>query len=595
MHSNSPPPILKLDNNTANQIAAGEVIERPSAVVKELVENAIDAQATKISIRIKNGGKTLIEVSDNGHGISANELRLAIERHATSKLTNLFEISSFGFRGEALPSIGAVARLEISSKREGQEAHKIEVSGGEISDTTPARRNSGTTVRVSDLFFATPARLKFLGSDRAENIAIADTIKRLAMANPDIGFDFFDISGDKARKILNVSPSGLRERLTDILGQSKLDDCISIDTENEGIRLSGFIGLPTAAQGSASGQYFFVNARPVRDKLFFGAVKGAYSDLLPKGKFPFIVLFMNIAPKEIDVNVHPAKSEIRFQKAPAIRSFVLNAIRHSLAQAGLRTDTALSQSFSAGFQDQTTRPSTQYQHFQTRAFSTSIQDNTSPQPAFQEFAEAPRAFEPMPEVHAETQDSFPLGIARAQYHKNYIISETNDGLIIVDQHAAHERLVYEKLKTQYAQNGVKSQRLLIPEIINLGAIEKLKIVENKDWLTEIGIEIELFGEDAIAIHSLPALLSHAAPIEIINTLVDALDADPKAALQKRIHEVLATIACHGSVRSGRKLNSDEMNALLREMEATPNSGTCNHGRPTFIKLDLNFLESKFGR
>ena len=590
--------IRKLDENTANQIAAGEVIERPAAVVKELVENALDARARHIRILVRDGGKTSIEVTDDGDGIAAEELHLAVERHATSKLDDLFAISSFGFRGEALPSIGAVSRLEITSKRQGENAAKISVSGGKLTPVAPASRKQGTSVSVKDLFFATPARLKFLSSDRSELMAIGDVVKRLAIANCEVGFELIDLNDQKARHILALEPQPLESRLRAVLGKALLDDALNFRAEHNGIKLHGYLGLPTAAKGSASAQYFFVNERPVRDKLFFGAVKGAYSDLLPSGKFPFVVLFMDIDAQKIDVNVHPAKSEIRFHEAASVRSFVLNAIRHRLAEDGVRANQILSENFARGF----SAPS-QSSNFQggfttsPRPTQAAIQAGLNAQAPLQGFgfSEAQRAFAPQSTEVEDADLSYPLGVARAQYHDNYIIAETRDGLIIVDQHAAHERLVYEKLKADYAQKRITSQRLLVPEIVSLGAIEREKLLSEAATLAEIGLEIEPFGDDAIAVQSVPATLISASPKNIITSIIDAIDDDPKAALSKRVDEVLASVACHGSVRSGRKLRPEEMNALLREMETTPNSGTCNHGRPTFIKLDLKFLEARFGR
>ncbi len=583
--------ITRLDETTANQIAAGEVIERPAAVVKELVENAVDARATQIKIRFRHGGKSLIEVIDNGFGIAPDELPLAIERHATSKIPDgdLISIRSFGFRGEALPSIGAVSRLEILSKREGFEASAISVEGGRISPARPSQRNKGTTVTVRDLFFATPARLKFLSSDRSEMMAIGDVVKRLAMGMPQIGFELEELRDDgSTRTILSCAQcadDGFEERIKDVLGKNILENTLPLQANHNGIILHGFVGLPTAAKGSAASQYYFVNERPVRDKLFFGAVKGAYSDLLPSGKFPFIILFMSIEPQDIDVNVHPAKSEIRFHASASVRSFVLNAIRHQIAEAGLRSDSALSQSISQGF---SSFPSVSY-----RPSHGAKQASLGAQ--FPGLAEAAPEYAPQENTEDPKTVEYPLGAARAQYHDNYIIAETRDGMIIVDQHAAHERLVYERLKNEYAQKRLQSQRLLVPEIISLGAIEREKLLSIATTLTEIGLEIEAFGEDAIAVQSVPLPLIKASPSKIVQTVIDALDESPKEALSKKVDEILASIACHGSVRSGRKLRVEEMNALLREMEATPNSGTCNHGRPTFISLDLKFLEARFGR
>ena len=582
---NTFPNIQQLDETTANRIAAGEVIERPAAVVKELVENAIDAGARHIQIRFKDGGKTIIEVHDDGSGIASNQLSLAIERHATSKISNgdLIDIRSFGFRGEALPSIGAVARLEINSKQDGDEASTISVEGGKLFSPSPSRRNVGTSVVVEDLFFATPARLKFLSSDRAEMLAIGDAVKRLAIANPAIGFELTELRNEGDRVMLKCEPNdaNYEHRIKAILGKSTLDDTLPLIAEHNGVKLHGFIGLPTAARGSASGQYYFVNNRPVKDKLFFGAIKGAYSDLLPSGKFPFIVLYMEIPPNEIDVNVHPAKSEIRFHGAPSIRSFVLNSIRHRFAEEGLRGANTLSQSISTGFTPRA---------IPSRSFSSLPQQ----QYALGGFDESPAAFAPQTQVE-ENNAQLPLGVARAQYHQNYIIAETEDGLVIIDQHAAHERLVYEQLKSQYAEKRLQQQRLLVPEIISLGAIERAKLLSQSEALAELGFEIEAFGDDAIAVQAVPVPLSNASPQKLVMSILDEIDEDPAATLTKKVDEILASVACHGSVRSGRNLRPEEMNALLREMESTPNSGTCNHGRPTFIKLDLKFLEARFGR
>lgn len=590
---NAPGKIRRLDATTANQIAAGEVIERPAAVIKELVENAIDAGASQIQIRFADGGLTLIEVRDNGHGIAPEELALAVERHATSKLTDgIHNIASFGFRGEALPSIGAVARLEIQSRRDNSEASQISVSAGQVTAPAPAGHNIGTTVRVRDLFYATPARLKFQGTDRAEALAIIDTVKRLAMARPEIGFSLHDVSGDGGRKILDLPRHGTDDfagRLRAVLGHNLLDDAVLLEAAHDGIRLWGYLGLPTAARGSARGQYFFVNERPVRDKLFFGAIKGAYADLLPSGKYPFIVLYMAIDPRRIDVNVHPAKTEIRFREAAAIRSFVLNAIRHRLADAGLRDNHDLGSTMIRAF-GVGSAP-------RARIDGALAQINTplARQGEIAGFAETPRAYAPASTLPDAALPSYPLGLARTQLFANYIVAEAEDGLVIVDAHAAHERLVYERLKAEHEAGRAKSQRLLVPEILTLGAAEREALLAAAPDLAILGLEIEAFGQDAVALHAVPAALGHQAGSRLVNAIIDELDDDPASAVSRKIDAILATMACHGSVRSGRQLRPEEMNALLRDMEATPNAGSCNHGRPTFIKLDLKALQARFGR
>ena len=605
--SHDRPVIRQLDDAAINRIAAGEVVERPASAVKELVENAIDAGAQRITIDIADGGKTLIRVGDDGCGMSAADLPLALSRHATSKIdgSDLLNIHSFGFRGEALPSLGAVGRLSISSRAEGQDGAEITVAGGDMGPVKPAALSKGTVIELRDLFYATPARLKFLRTDRAEAQAITDIIKRLAMAEPSIGFHLRDVSNGGSRSVFRVDPEtgdlfdALHRRLAKILGAEFADNALKIDAERDGFHLSGYAALPTFSRGAAVMQYFFVNGRPVRDKLLIGALRGAYADFLSRDRHPAVALFVDCDPHLVDVNVHPAKSEVRFREPGLVRGLIVSALRHALGEAGHRASTTV-----AGATLGAMRPETPHQPiYQMDRPSVAVR-NVSYQAQAPEsfgFAEAPapsaRIDDPVIEPAQDPQQTdHPLGAARGQVHENYIIAQTQDGIVIVDQHAAHERLVYERLKHQIAERSVAAQALLIPEIIELSAGDCAILLEFADDFGRFGLGIESFGNGAIAVRETPAILGEVNAKDLILDLLDEIsDWGSSQLIQERIEAILSRMACHGSIRSGRRMRAEEMNALLREMEATPHSGQCNHGRPTYVELKLSDIERLFGR
>lgn len=595
------PRIRQLDDAAINRIAAGEVVERPASAVKELIENAIDAGATRIGVTVAGGGKSLVRVEDDGCGIPAEDLPLALSRHATSKIdgSDLLNIATFGFRGEALPSLGAVGRLRIVSRVRGGEAHEVTVTGGEMGAARPAARGEGTTVELRDLFFATPARLKFLRSERAELRAVTDVVRRLAMAEPYIRFTLTDVT-DVPREILcadaetGAPVDALRARLRGILGPAFVENALAIDAERDGLHLTGFAALPTYSRGSAAHQYLFVNGRPVRDRLLAGALRAAYTDLLGRDRHPAAVLFVDCAPRLVDVNVHPAKTEVRFREPGVARGLIVSGLRHALAEAGHRASSTVSETALGAFRPQTDMQCAR-QMDRVRPLASTLPE---PSPSF---AEAGVPFAPASDGTDEPDPAdipgtgFPLGAARAQIHENYIVAQTETGLVIVDQHAAHERLVYERLKAQLAENGVTSQALLVPEIVEFGR-DAERLVEIADDLARLGLVIEPFGPGAVAVRETPALLGPVNAEALLRDILDALDdLGADTVLRARIDAVLSRVACHGSVRSGRRMRVDEMNALLREMEATPNSGQCNHGRPTWIELRLDDLEKLFGR
>ena len=592
---NDPAPVIRQLNEAAiNRIAAGEVVERPASAVKELVENAVDARARRITVEVAGGGKTLIRVTDDGVGIAAGQLALALSRHATSKIdgSDLLNIHTFGFRGEALPSLGAVGRLSITSRVANAEAHRIEVNGGAITPAKPAALTKGTIVALRDLFYATPARLKFLRSDRAEMQAITDTVKRLAMAEPFVRFELRDETKTILRlEAQNGSPQdALQGRLRDILGRDFTENAIALDAEREGLHLTGFAALPTYSRGAAVAQFLFVNGRPVRDKLLTGALRAAYSDFLSRDRHPVAALFIDCDPALVDVNVHPAKSEVRFREPGVARGLIVSGLRHALANAGHRASTTVADATLGAMRPQATGPRV-YQMDRPRP----------PGPGFAEIARefsAPAGFtetEPQAPDEAPPQD-LPLGTARAQVHENYIIAQTADGMVIVDQHAAHERLVYERLKTQLAAKGVAAQALLIPEIVELRPGEAAILLDAAQDLARFGLSIEPFGGTAVAVRETPAILGEVNASALLHDVLDELTAQGHtAAVQDRIDAILSRISCHGSIRSGRRMRPEEMNALLREMEATPHSGQCNHGRPTYVELKLKDIERLFGR
>ena len=591
-------PIIRQLNETAiNQIAAGEVVERPASAIKELVENAIDAGASRIDVDYADGGKRLIQVTDNGCGIASEDLALAMSRHATSKIdgSDLLNIQSFGFRGEALPSLGAVGKLTLTSRTATGSGAELQVMGGQLSPVRPAAMQPGTRATLRDLFYATPARLKFLRSDRAEAQAIADVVKRLAMAEPAIAFSLRDTVTD--RMVFQVQAeqgdmfSALRGRLGQIMGRDFVDNAIAVDAEREGINLTGFAGLPTYSRGAAVAQYLFVNGRPVRDKLLLGALRGAYADFLSRDRHPAVALFMECDPTLVDVNVHPAKSEVRFREPAMVRGLIVSGLRHALAEAGHRASTTVSSAALGAFTPEPTGQPRVYQ-----------MDRPRNAPGYSGLAETATMFEPQPSARVEEDapqveaQHRPLGAARAQLHENYILSQTEDGLVIVDAHAAHERLVYEKLKAQMAKTGVRAQALLIPEVISLSDGDIALLMEQSETLTQMGLSIEPFGQGAVAVQSVPALLGHVDVQRLVLDIVDELsDGGTQQSLQTQLDAILSRVACHGSVRTGRRMQADEMNALLREMEATPHSGQCNHGRPTYVSLAMNDIEKLFGR
>lgn len=595
------PVIRQLDEAAVNRIAAGEVVERPASAVKELVENALDAGAGRIQIDIADGGKTLIRVTDDGCGMTPDDLPLALSRHATSKIdgSDLLDIRSFGFRGEALPSLGAVGRLTITSRAEGEAAAQIACEGSRLSPVRPAALTRGTVVELRDLFFATPARLKFLRSDRAELQAVTEVIRRLAMAEPQVGFTLRDVTGGDTRTLFRADPASgdlfdaLQSRLTSVIGRDFTDNALRIDAEREGLRLQGYAALPTYSRGSSTQQYLFVNGRPVLDRMLFGALRAAYFDVLSRDRHPAAVLNLIADPQRVDVNVHPAKAEVRFREPDAARSLIITALKSALTSAGHRASSTVGAATLQAFRPvyQMDRPS---QPALSRAF------------AFQSpgFAEAPMAAAfaaPHAEVQAPAPDEapqaqHPLGAARAQLHENYIVAQTATGIVIVDQHAAHERLVYERLKRQMAETGIRAQALLIPEIVDLSPTDAARLLDAAPALAQIGLAIEPFGGNAVAIRETPAVLGPVNGEALLRDILDELtDAGDSQLLQTRIDAILSRMACHGSVRSGRQMRPEEMNALLREMEATPLSGQCNHGRPTYVELSLLDIERLFGR
>jgi DNA mismatch repair protein MutL len=571
--------IRRLSEGTVNRIAAGEVIERPASVVKELIENAIDAGASQIDVAFRGGGKNLIRVGDDGTGMTPDDLGLAIERHATSKLADddLIDIKFLGFRGEALPSIAAVSRLTIASRpKGGGDAHEISVAGGRALLLRPAALARGTEVTVSDLFFATPARLKFLKADRTETAEAAEVARRLALVNPRVGFSF----ATEERRLLDVPPGeDMAQRIRRVLGQEFVENTVSFSLEREGVVAHGFAGLPTWSRGTGGQQYMFVNGRSVRDKLLSGAMRGAYADLMPAGRFPAIVLFVECPADRVDVNVHPAKAEVRFRDGGLVRGLIVSAIRAALSRRPTASATSLGAQTAARF-----RPALPEQAFapglaETQAaFAMNLPPSSAP------------ASEDVP------QTDYPLGQARAQLHDNYIVAQTRTGVMLIDQHAAHERLVYERLKRERASKGIAVQPLLVPDVIDLDPVLAERLSGASAMLAEGGLVLERFGDGAVIVREFPAALGQADIAGIVRDIADELaELGIASTLEQRINHVLATMACHNSVRAGRKLRPEEMNALLREMEATPNSGQCNHGRPTYIELKLEDIEKLFGR
>lgn len=619
--------IRRLPDGVINRIAAGEVIERPASVVKELVENAIDAGATAIDVIFAEGGRTLIRVTDDGCGMDPQELTLAVERHATSKLADdaLLRIETMGFRGEALPSIGAVSRLSIVSRPPGAEtAHEIRVEGGRLAGPKPAALGGGTRIEVRDLFYAVPARLKFLKSQRAETTEASEVVKRLAMAHPDIAFS---LTGNE-RNLLTYpagtrDEAGFRRRLGAIMGREFTENALTVAEEREGVRLTGLAGLPTLNRAYANMQFLFVNGRPVRDRQLTGAVRGAYQDTLPRGRHPMLALFIDCAPEDVDVNVHPAKAEVRFRDQGLVRGLIVGAIRRALAAAGHRASTSLGGAALDALHETPPPPASgpapaahsppapQYRPHamaglaeQAAAYHAPLDlpaaaPSATPRPAHG----LPGLAEPSADARIEEasaqdagQVARPLGAARAQLHENYIVAQTADGVVIVDQHAAHERLVYERMKAALARDGIARQPLLVPEVVDLDETAVDRLIAAGDELADLGLVLDGFGPGAVAVREVPALLGKVDAKAMLQDLSDELaELGESFTLKEHIDHVLATMACHGSVRSGRRLKPEEMNALLREMEATPRSGQCNHGRPTYVELKLADIEKLFSR
>ncbi len=596
--------IRRLPETVINRIAAGEVVERPASAVKELIENSLDADATRVDIGLRDGGKSLIAVTDDGSGMAPEEMAVAIERHATSKLSgdDLFDIHTMGFRGEALPSLGAVSRMTITSRvPDSEAAWAIQVEGGAVSGPSPAAHPPGTRVEIRDLFYATPARLKFLKSDRAETGQILDVVKRLAMARPDVAF----ILHDGARERLRVTPAtgdlldSRLDRLGAIMGREFSENALRIEAVRDGVRLDGYAGVPTLNRANAMQQYLFVNDRPVRDKLLFGAVRAAYMDFLARNRHPMVALFLEVDPRLVDINVHPAKAEVRFRDAGTVRGLIIGALKHALAEAGHRASTTVSAA-ALGAVQPATQPlpgNSGFGGYGYRA-ATPSRGLAEAAVAFQAPLDAPIAPSAMSDVAPIQQkvEDYPLGAARAQVHETYIVSQTEDGIVIVDQHAAHERLVYESMKRALEATGVSRQALLIPEVVELGETDAARVAARAAELAELGLVLEAFGEGAVLVREVPALMGQIDAKGLVRDLADELAALGDAySLKEKLEEVCGTMACHGSVRAGRRLNAAEMNALLREMEATPHSGQCNHGRPTYVELKLADIERLFGR
>ncbi len=617
-------PIHRLPPETVNRIAAGEVVERPASAVKELVENALDAGASRVEVQADGGGLTRILVADDGQGLTADELPLAVERHATSKLApddagdyDLLHISTLGFRGEALPSIGSVARLSISSRARSTngghaDAHAIFVEGGAVGTVSPAAFPDphGARVEVRDLFYATPARLKFMKSERAEAMAIAEELKRQAMAHEAVSFAL-DVDGRRTLRLPaeTKGPEGRLARLSAIMGREFSENAIALDHEREGVRLSGFAGLPTYNRGNAAHQYLFVNGRPVRDRLLQGALRAAYADFLARDRHPLAALYIELDTAYVDVNVHPAKAEVRFRDPGLVRGLIIGGLRHALAAAGHRASTTVATAALGGFRPEGFRGAGYQPPPSAVGYSAWHQGGWQPQA----MAAAVQSIPGLTEVSARAEPQwdlaedaapapvfdpvdYPLGAARAQVHETYIVAQTRDGVVIVDQHAAHERLVYERMKGEMAEGGVTRQALLLPEVVELDPAEAERVAAKAEELAALGLLLEPFGMGAVLVRETPALLGETDVQGLVRDIADDLAENGQAlALKERLEEVCSTMACHGSVRAGRRLTAPEMNALLRQMEATPHSGQCNHGRPTYVELKLADIERLFGR
>ncbi|MEJ0012173.1 MAG: DNA mismatch repair endonuclease MutL [Bauldia sp.] len=581
-------PIRRLSEDMVNRIAAGEVVERPASVVKELVENALDAGASRIEVVTAAGGVALVRVSDDGSGIGRDDLTLAVERHCTSKLDGgLDDIRSLGFRGEALAAIGAAARLTVTSRRkDAGEAFAISVEGGVASGVKPAALGEGTRVEVRDLFFATPARLKFLKSERAEATAVADVVKRLALAHPQVRFA---LSGGAEY----AATDSLLTRIAQVMGDDFAKNAIAVDAVREGVRLSGYIGLPTFSRGNGLSQYFFVNGRPVKDKQLLGALRAAYADVMKRERHPVAALFVSLDPGQVDVNVHPTKAEVRFRDPGLVRGLIVGGLREALGVSGVRSSTEAAGATIAAFRPGPPRPQRPMTYnWRSEGNAAVAGFAEAAQEAFAAFAPSAVAT-PAPDPALVAR---PLGAARAQVHETYIVAQTEDGIVIVDQHAAHERLVYERLKRSLTERGVARQILLIPEVVDLDPADAERIGERAAELAEVGLVVEPFGPGAVAVRETPSMLGAIDAGALVRDLADEIaEWERSATVKERLDRVASTMACHGSVRAGRVLKPAEMDALLREMEATPNSNVCNHGRPTYIELKLADIERLFGR
>ena len=593
-------PVRQLSEATVNRIAAGEVVERPASVVKELVENALDAGATRVEVASDGGGRRLIRVIDDGEGMTRRDLALAVERHATSKLEDedLLAIRTLGFRGEALPSIGAVGRLTITTRHRSEpHAWELSVDGGVKSPIRPAALDQGTRVELRDLFYATPARLKFLKTDRTEAEAVRDVVRRLAMSRPEVTFT---LTGEERAPVTWAGtlpgPTGRLARLADILGPEFRANAVEIRAGREGLMIEGFAALPTLTRANTLGQYLFVNGRPVRDKLLLGALRGAYADYLPRDRHPLVALFITQNPREVDVNVHPAKTEVRFRDGGLVRGLLVSALKDALARDGRRAATTGGTATIAAFRPAAT-PRWDWRQSPGRPV---VRGNVV---GFAETVQAAfQVGEPMADARADLVAPAPelldrpLGAARAQIHETYIVAQTHDGLVVVDQHAAHERLVYERMKAAIERSGVARQMLLIPEIVELDEADVERLLPRSEELGRYGLAIEAFGPGAVAVRETPAMLGEVNVRGMMRDLAEHMaEWDEALPLERRLLHVSATMACHGSVRAGRRLKPEEMNALLREMETTPNSGQCNHGRPTYVELKLADIERLFGR
>ncbi len=599
------PPIVKLDEVSISRIAAGEVIERPAAAVKELIENALDALASEIKISFSHGGKSLIKVVDNGWGIRKEELKLALASHATSKmhLNDLSNVKTLGFRGEALSSIAAVSKLTLKSRIQTEtEATEINVNSGHVMFVKPAALSFGTTIEIQDLFYSTPARLKFLKTDRSETQAIFECVKRLALSKPSVRFLLQDIGREPKKIFLDLPKEQLDnkyfDRIKKVFGDSFTQNCVELDYENGDYSIRGYSSLPTNSYGTSGFQYFFVNGRSVKDKIVLSALRSAYFDFIPKDRFPGAVIYLTCDPSLVDINVHPMKSEVRFKFPKEVRGILINLVKKSLSKNGLRSNTILEAKVVRSFLTQNPLlDANSYTNESVNHNSTGKTRKEDNQPKFEQGWEwFSGKVEPDLEVELDDLNELPLGVAKAQLHKNFIVSQTRKGFILVDQHAAHERITYERLKAQLQNKRLQSQDLLIPEIIELFGNERDIVLEFRKTLLKIGFAIESFGENAVCLRSVPALLGLADLKNLMTDLIEELLTLQRfESLEQRVDAIISRISCHGSIRSGRKMNALEMNELLRQMESTPFAAQCNHGRPTFVELKLSDIEKLFGR